>query len=211
MSTAANNHRKDRTSDILATLITEADGHGDISLQEILKLLGARAFGIAILIFSLPNSLPIPSPPGFSAIIGFPIVIFGFQMLLGRKSLWLPPRVRRYRFSRAKFTAFLTKALPYIRKVERFLHPRLTFMGGKPAEHVLGFTILLLSALLVLPIPLGNFLPGLFISIIALGMLERDGALALGGMIGGLISLVIILGFYDILITKLLGAFSNLF
>jgi hypothetical protein len=207
----ASNHRKDQTSDILATLITAADGEGDISLQEVLKMLGARAFGLAILIFSLPNSLPIPSPPGFSAVTGFPIVIFGFQMLLGRKSLWLPARIRRYRFSRAKLTSFLTKALPYIRKVERLLHPRLTFMGSKGAEHVLGLVILLLSVLLAMPIPLGNFLPGLAISVIALGMLERDGLVMIAGAIGGMVGMVVILGFYGALAEFLYNAVMNFF
>ncbi len=193
------NQKSYRTSDILATLIVEADGHGDISLQEVMKMLGARAFGLAILIFSLPNSLPIPSPPGFSAIMGFPIVIFGFQMFLGRKSLWLPPRIRRYRFSRAKLAYFLTKALPYIRKVEKLLHPRLAFMGTKGGEHVAGVVVLALAIVLSLPIPLGNFLPGLAISVIALGMLERDGLIMIAGMVGGTLAMAVILGFYGVL------------
>ena len=41
-----------RTSDMLASLITQADGEGEISIQEILKLLGPRAFGLAVYLFS---------------------------------------------------------------------------------------------------------------------------------------------------------------
>jgi hypothetical protein len=200
-----------RTSDLLATLIDQTDGEGDITLHEVLKLLGARAFGLAILIFSLPNSLPIPSPPGFSAVTGLPIVIFSFQMLIGRKSLWLPKRIRKVHFSRAKLAAFLSKGLPYIRKIERLLHPRLSFMESKVGEHLLGLVVLLLATVLTLPLIFGNFLPGLSISVIALGMLERDGLLMLAGVIGGIISIALIFGLYGAFAHTLWETISNFF
>jgi hypothetical protein len=203
--------KAERTSDLLAALIDKADGEGDISLQEVLKLLGGRAFGLAILIFSLPNSLPIPSPPGFSSVTGIPIIIFGVQMMLGRKSLWMPSRIRRYHFSRAKLTMFLGKALPYIRKVERLLHPRISFMHTRPGEAIAGLAVILLATMLALPIPFGNFLPGLSISLIAFGMLERDGALTLVGVIGGITSIICIFGLYGALAKGAFDAITNFF
>lgn len=182
-----------RTSDILAALVSDTDGDGDISVQEIVRLLGDRAYGLAILVFSLPNSLPIPSPPGFSAITGIPILLIALQLAAGRSTPWLPPRVRKYRFSRAKFASFLNKALPYIRKAERLLHPRLDFMHTWMVERIIGIVFVLLAGLLAMPIPFGNFLPGLSMSLIALGMLERDGALMIAGIMGGVAGAVFIL------------------
>lgn len=189
-----------RTSDVLATLIADTDGDGNITIQEVMRLLGDRAFGLAILVFSLPNSLPIPSPPGFSAITGIPIILIAVQLALGRSTPWLPPRVRKYHFSRTKFAHFLGKALPYIRKVERFLHPRLAFMSSTAGERLSGLVFLLLAVMLSLPIPFGNFLPGVSMSIIALGLLERDGALMLGGIIGGLLASAFILTAIDVVV-----------
>lgn len=187
-----------RTSHILESLIENAEGRGDISIREILDMLGNRAFGLAILVFSLPNSLPIPSPPGFSAIFGVPIILLAVQIVIGRPTPWLPRRFGGYRFSRAKFTAFLQKALPYIRKVERLLHPRLSFMESWLGERVIGIALALLAVVLAMPIPFGNFLPGLSMSLIALGMLERDGALALAGILGGVLATVFIFTAIDI-------------
>jgi hypothetical protein len=180
------------TSDVLVSLINDTQGEGDISIKDIMHLLGERAFGLAILVFSLPNSLPIPSPPGFSTITGFPILIIAMQMALGRESPWLPKKVNGYSFSREKFSMFLTKSLPYIKKVERCMHPRLSFMHSKLAERIIGLIFLVLGAVLVLPIPLGNFLPGLAMSLIALGLIERDGLLMMGGMVVGLCGITLV-------------------
>ncbi len=170
---------------MLECLIANTEGGGDIRVREILELLGERAFGLAILVFTLPNSLPIPSPPGFSAVTGIPILLLAAQMVLGRLTPWLPRRIGDYSFSREKFATLLKKALPYIRRIERLLHPRLAFMHGALAERMVGLVIVFLALVLSLPIPFGNFVPGLSMSLIAIGMLERDGALMLAGILLG--------------------------
>lgn len=205
------NHPQKRTSDILQTLIADTDGDGEITIQEVMRLLGDRAFGLAILVFSLPNSLPIPSPPGFSAVTGIPIILIALQLLAGRSTPWLPPRIRKYSFSRSKFAYFLTKALPYIRKVERLLHPRLAFMHSWAGERAVGLAFVILAVVLSLPIPFGNFLPGLAMSVIALGLLERDGALMLAGMAGGALAVLLIFTVLDVLATAALHALLSVF
>ncbi len=178
------------TSDILTSIITDTQRDGDISVNDILQMLGERAFGLAILIFALPNSLPIPSPPGLSAITGILIIVLAMQMILGRDVPWLPARIGNYRFSRTIFCAFLARALPYIRKIERLLHPRLCFMHSRLGERMTGVAFLILGMVLSLPIPFGNFLPGVSMTLIALGLLERDGATMAGGMLGGIVTCV---------------------
>ncbi len=200
-----------RTSDVLHSLVEHTDGDGDISVQEILRLLGDRAFGLAILVFSLPNSLPIPSPPGFSAITGIPILLIAVQIIMGRSVPWLPKKVRKYKFSRVKFAAFMRKACVPVRKIERVLHPRLPFMHSWVAERIVGVIFLLLAILLSMPIPFGNFLPGVAMSLIALGMLERDGVLMLVGMIGGVLAMLFIFTALDVLATVALQALLSVF
>lgn len=205
------NHNSRRTSDALEALIVDAGGDGKITIQEIMRMLGDRAFGLAILVFSLPNSLPIPSPPGFSAITGIPIILIALQMVVGRSTPWLPPRIRRYGFSRDTFARFLAASLPYIRKVERLLHPRLAFMHSYAGERVVGAVFLVLAAVLSLPIPFGNFLPGVSMSIIALGLLERDGALMLAGMALGALAVLLIFTVVDVVATAALHALFSVF
>jgi hypothetical protein len=59
---------------------------------------------------------------------------------------------------------------------------------------VIGAFCLILSIVLVLPVPLGNMLPGIALCLIALGVLERDGLWIAGGVGVGLIALLIAWG-----------------
>jgi len=53
---------------------------------------------------------------------------------------------------------------------------------------------LLLAVVLVLPVPLGNMLPALAISLLALGILERDGVWILAGLTAAVISVGVVWG-----------------
>ena len=71
--------------------------------------------------------------------------------------------------------------MPWLQRAESLLRPRLARLSLPPMEQLVGFLSLLLAVLLVLPIPLGNVLPALAISLLALGVLERDGVWVLAG------------------------------
>ena len=168
-------HASLRTSAILRKVVNNADADGDISIGEFMSILGDRAFCLAILIFSLPNSLPVPGIPGFSTITGIPIVVLALQMMAGKPVIWLPKRVANKTFSRQGLCKLITKTLPSIVFLEKYLRPRILFMSQPLGERLIGFLIFILSFILIMPIPGGNFLPGLSISLLALGLLERDG------------------------------------
>lgn len=172
----------EKTSYILKEISEYPTQEGTISIGEFVRMLGDRGFCMAILIFSLPNSLPVPGIPGFSTITGIPIIFIGVQMLCGQKALWLPRRIAEKRFSQQAIGKLLVKALPSVIKIERLLKPRLLFMTSPMGERVLGLFFVVLACVISLPIPGGNFLPGLSMSLLALAMLERDGAFLLFAM-----------------------------
>ncbi|PTE19558.1 ABC transporter permease, partial [Cereibacter changlensis JA139] len=70
--------------------------------------------------------------------------------------------------------------------------PRLAPLTAPAAERVLGALCLVLSIVLLLPIPLGNMLPAVAICGIAMGILERDGLWIAFGLAVALLSLVIV-------------------
>ncbi|MGO7204172.1 exopolysaccharide biosynthesis protein, partial [Rhizobium ruizarguesonis] len=74
---------------------------------------------------------------------------------------------------------------------ERMLKPRLAIFAEPPAEYLAGAACLLLSIVLLLPVPLGNILPAITISVFAFGILGRDGLFALIGFVMTAVSLVI--------------------
>jgi hypothetical protein len=60
------------------------------------------------------------------------------------------------------------------------------------AERVIGAVCLLLSVIVLLPIPFGNTVPALAVCIFALGVLERDGVWILTGLAVTVIALSIV-------------------
>ncbi len=163
-----------RTSQVLQDIIDNSQ-NGSISLGRFTDKLGDRGFALAILIFALPNSLPIPGIPGFSTITGLPITFIALQMVVGRQTIWLPDRIARKEFSMDVLKRLLNKAMPGVIKLEKYLTPRWDWVTSRFAERFLGLLFVVLSLIIALPIPGGNFFPGLAMSLIALGMLEKDG------------------------------------
>jgi hypothetical protein len=177
-----NRHQHYKTSHILKEIAEYPTDSGTITIRQFMQMLGDRSFCLAILIFSLPNSLPVPGIPGFSTITGIPIIFIGLQMMLGKKALWLPKSIADRRFSKVFISKVLLKSLPYVIRLEKVLRPRLLFMTSAWGERVLGVFFVVLAVIIAMPIPGGNFLPGLSMSLLALGMLERDGLFLLLAM-----------------------------
>ena len=67
-----------------------------ISLGELLDALGDHGFGLLILANALPNAVPGPHIPGFSAAFAIALVVLGAQLALGWRSPRIPLRVRRW-------------------------------------------------------------------------------------------------------------------
>ena len=162
-----------------------------ISVADRLVLMEGRAIGALLLLFALPNVLP--TPPGTSGILGLPLVYLSAQMMLGRVP-WLPPFIANRSIGREEFVQTISRATPILARAERLLKPRLSVFVRHRAQNVVGAVCLLLAVILMLPIPLGNILPAAAISLIALGMLERDGAWVLGGLCLAGIALFVVAG-----------------
>ncbi|MBY0272470.1 MAG: exopolysaccharide biosynthesis protein [Alphaproteobacteria bacterium] len=166
-----------RSSEILMKFIENKNLNGDLTYQHILHTLGNRAFGIVILFFALPSILPFSVIPGVAVVFSFPIVILAFEMILGRKSIWLPKRIAQKTISHTRITEIISAVIPYVLQLERLAKPRLTFMTYHLMKIINGITILFLACLLMLPIPFSNFIFGALLAIFSMGMIEKDGFL----------------------------------
>ncbi len=151
-----------------------------ISLADLLAALEGRAFGALMLIFAFPNILP--SPPGLAGILGLPLVFLSAQMATGRAP-WLPGFIARRSLPRETLAAIFTRAAPIVARAERMLRHRLAFLTWGPMQQVLGAIVLVLSLLLMLPVPFANMAPSVAICVIGLGVLERDGLWVIAGLV----------------------------
>lgn len=159
-----------------------------VRVRDIIESLGQRSFGFILLIFALPNSLPILGIPGVSTITGMPMLFVAVQMALGHKRVYLPRWIAESSIATADFQKLINKVAPWLRRVEKLMRPRLTVLTLGSAERWLGAFCVLLAFLLVLPIPLGNLLPALGILFIALGLIENDGVCVLMGLAIGVVA-----------------------
>ncbi len=183
-----------RLSDILKA-IADAPATPDerMSLGYLIDGFGNRAFGALLFIFAVPVALPI-AIPGISAVLGAPLLLLSWQLMRGREEPWLPEVMRSRSFRRVDFARMLQRILPWMRGLERLVGPRLTLLVSGRGEWGIGFLAFVLALILILPIPFGNTIPGLAIAMLALAILERDGAAAIAGTLVGLAGIGVVSG-----------------
>ena len=177
-----------RASDLLEDLL-ETFPNETISVGEVLARLEGRAFGLLLLLLALPNC--VPNIPGLSTIFGVMMIAPAIQLILGRGALWLPRRVRSWTFSRDVFRSTIKASVPVLRRVERYIQPRWMWLVRAPMTQLLGLQTLVMALVLMLPIPAGNWPPGMTVATTALALIQRDGRLALLSVPMSAISLAI--------------------
>jgi hypothetical protein len=159
--------------------LAEDDARERIAVGDLLAALSDRALGALLFVFACPNALP--ALPGTSVILGAPLVLLAAQLAFKRQP-WLPGFIARRSMARADFQALISRICPWLQRAERMLRPRASALALPPMEYLVGLVCLLLAIVVLLPIPLGNMLPALAISMLALGILERDGYWIVGGL-----------------------------
>lgn len=162
-----------------------------IAVGDLLAALGDRALAALLFVFAFPNVLPMP--PGTSAILGAPLVFLAAQLAFGLKP-WLPKVIASRSMTRADFALLIVRVAPWLARAERLLKPRWSALAAPPMEYLIGLLCLLLSVVVLLPVPLGNMLPALAVSLFALGVLERDGVWVIAGAATSVVAAVVVSG-----------------
>lgn len=202
---------KKLASDILKEVADTNNANSDkVTLFDIKIALHERGFGILIIIFSLPLSVPIPVPPGYTTILSIPLILFSLQLLFGFDSPWMPHWLERKSFQRSTLALVVEKTSPALRKIEKFMKPRMSFIFCGPGEKILAFIMLLCALSIAIPLPLTNFIPAIGTTLISLGIMSKDGLLSILGVLMSLCGLLLTV----VVIVKgpqlILGAFSFL-
>lgn len=88
-----------RISDVLADTVRGKVGDDDPMpmLGDLVALLGKRSFGIVLVLFGLPNLLPVP---GLPILCGVVVGVVALQMLRGHEALVLPRWLAQRRVKR---------------------------------------------------------------------------------------------------------------
>lgn len=184
--------KESNTSELLQLIVVQ--NHNEvISVGEIKDSLHERGFGVLLAIAALPLCLPVPVPPGYSTFFSIPLFIFSVQMMWGMNSPWIPRWLAVKQIKKINLDKMVLRATPWLRKIESYLHPRLTYISTRAWERIIGIFAFIFSLSIALPIPLTNFPPGWGILIMSLGLLSKDGLTIIAGMIVGTVGVGITL------------------
>lgn len=162
-----------------------------VTLQELKSSLHEKGFALLLVVFSFPMAIPLPYPPGFTTVLGIPLMLFSIQMMLAFDSPWLPKSLGAKTIKRTTLAMMIEKSAPYFQKIEVFTRPRLRFFSSVTGERIVGFMAFLCAISITLPIILGNAVPSLGILIMGFGLLNKDGVVIIGGIITSIIGLFI--------------------
>lgn len=187
----SNEHNGNGTISEMLRALPDRFSTPSVTVAQLKDELSGRSYGIFLLVLSVPNLVPIPAP-GLSAVLGLPLVLFTFQLMLGLKTPWFPGFIARRRVKCESLKRVCNRISPYLKKLEYINKPRLKFLMHPPLDRVIALFCLLLSLLIMLPVPFGNALPALAICLFALGILQRDGLFVIFGFVVACVAVTVI-------------------
>jgi hypothetical protein len=133
-----------------------------------------RSFGIMILFLGLLGTAPVGS-----TVPGLLLAVLAVQMIAGRGQPIFPQFIATRRLPTRSLRLVGERAIPFLKFLERAIHPRWP-VAFEAARRAVGVVILLLTAVLLLfPLPLSNIVPAIVIAVISLAYIEEDGLLLL--------------------------------
>ncbi len=172
-------HRDDDRHDLARLLRRLADdgAANGLTIAEIRDRLDERAYGLLVLILAIPCL--VPGLYGVPQVVGLAILILAVQLLCGREEPWLP----RWFLNLQAKAAWLEGMADFTEKrlgwLERLSRPRLKAFSVGPGERFAAMFMILATVTIVLPMT--NTIPSVALSLLAVGLIQRDGLFVLGG------------------------------
>jgi hypothetical protein len=171
-----------RLSQELERFFFEEKRDKTVTLNDILEIAEERIFGFLFLILSLPSALPVPAP-GYSTPFGLLLLLLAVQLIVGRRTPWLPKKMANHPIELPLAQKFIKAGIPWLKRIEVLTRPRLSAVcTSLPGRVIIGIFIALMSISMMIPIPGTNTLPAMGIFVTAFGLQEDDGAISLAGL-----------------------------
>ncbi|MBW6420188.1 exopolysaccharide biosynthesis protein [Rhizobium sp. XQZ8] len=163
-----------------------------VTLRALMNAVGEQGLLILCAIASLPFLLPV-SIPGVSTVFGAAIILISLAIAANRLP-WLPKKILDRELDTKKLVPALQRGLGIVSRLDRLLKPRLIALTtGLFVNRLNALAITLAGVLLMFPlglIPFSNTLPGIAILLLSTGMIQRDGAVVLGGYLFNVITII---------------------
>lgn len=197
---------KDQNSENLEQLLEEvgttAEEADQVSLGDIMNLLGRRSFGPLLLIAGVITLAPIIGDiPGVPTTMGIFVFLIAIQLMLQRNYFWLPEWILKRSVGAQK----INKAVKWFHKPARFLDHYLKSRLKVFSEGFAVYVIAAVSLIIAVAMPVMEFIPfsaniaGMALTALGLSLITQDGLLALLSFgFTAAIVVVIVLNFDDL-------------
>jgi hypothetical protein len=174
------------------------DEASEKTLGGLVDAFGEKSFAILFVLLLGVPALPVPTG-GATHVFEVIAVLVALQLIIGRRTIWLPKRWLGLRLGGERQQRFLSSLVRFIRRLERFSRPRLVFVfHHRLSDVVFGLLIIGGSAAAFLAPPFSGLdtLPALGVVLVALGVLLEDALIAAAGAILGIVgvALEVVLG-----------------
>jgi hypothetical protein len=175
------------------------------TLAGINEVFGTKSFAIIFLILLSLSATPIPTG-GITNILEIMAMLFTLELIIGRKSLWLPKKWQHAKLSKSAEEKFIPFILKRVRWFEKYSKPsRHNLLVNRSVLRLCGFVILLftIGAFVAPPFSGLDTLPSLGVVTISLALLFNDIRLFVIGIIAGLIGMGIIASLGGLIVESL--------
>jgi hypothetical protein len=171
-------------------------GDGPKTLGSLIELFGEKSFAIVFFLLLALPALPLPTG-GATHVFEAIAMLLALELIVGRRTIWLPQRLRRLDLSGLAKGRFANTMLKQMRRLERFSRPRLgRVLRQRVAGVAFGAIVLALSLTAFVAPPFSGLdtLPALGVVVLSLGVLFEDIVLAAAGALIGALGVVVVIG-----------------
>ncbi|MGY2051870.1 exopolysaccharide biosynthesis protein [Methylobacterium sp. JK268] len=194
-----------RTSDVLTVLAAQETDR--LTVGDIISVLRDKAFALLVVLLGLPNCLPMPPP--IPLICGLLLALVAAQIAAGMSAPWLPRSLLGRSIARSDLKRAVDRAVPLLRRLERWSRPRMRLFENEIGMRAMGLLLLTLALVLIVAAPIVGQIPlGLAVSLVGLGLVERDGIVVFAGLGVGALGVLLNLGFVYAVFSAVVGLFS---
>ena len=172
-------HQDDVSHNVTRLLRRLADDGGDqgLTLREIRDRMDERAYGLLILLLSIPCL--VPGLYGVPQVVGVIIILVAAQLLVGREEPWLPVWMLNLRAKGSWLKAMADFAESKLSWVDRLSRPRLRRFATGAGEKLAA--VFMILATLTIVLPMTNTIPSVALALLSVGLIQRDGLFVIGG------------------------------
>lgn len=157
--------------------VDDAVESGETDLKTLIESFGDRALGSILTLVGFFMMTPLGMIPGVPIAFAIIVITFAVQLLLARKTPWMPEVLRKVKIQKTKVDKAHRFVRPVLAAVDGVLRSRFQVLAKGPAI-IVAALIAIVLALTMFPlgaVPFGVVIPGFLIGLFGLGIMARDG------------------------------------